>query len=218
VPWATGLDLDGGVRLLLPFYRLFISPHLTTFSFQCQSFRGRALDEILPNLTSMFVEPQTSSLQSLEVYLNIDTPMDLKSAVSSAVLRCGSSLTTPYATAPPRTWQFNTSRNFPNLPRGSRRMNGPPRVSDSSPTDVFPKLTTLYLPENTSVGWIPFLGASARRASSGSGAHAPLDRGPGQQLTTLPFRVKVSVDVALLFHITLFHGLVQPYTGIILFQ
>ena len=79
----------------LPFYRLFISPHLTTFSFQYQYFRGRALDEILSNLTSMFVKLRTSSFQSLEVYLNIDTP-DLKSAVSSAILRCGSSLTTFY--------------------------------------------------------------------------------------------------------------------------
>jgi hypothetical protein len=190
-----------------PFYRLFVSPHVTTFSFQCQSFRGRALDEILPNLTSMFVEPQTSSFQSLEVYLNIDTPMDLKSAVSSAVLRCGSSLTTPYATAPPSDVAIQHITKLPKLTTWFAT-DEPPRVSDSSPTDVFPKLTTLYLPENTSVGWIPSLGASARRASSGSGAHAPLDHGPGQQLTTLPFWVKVSVDVALLFHITLFRGLV----------
>jgi hypothetical protein len=118
-----------------PCYRLFISPHLTTFSFQCQSFRGRALDEILPNLTSMFVEPQTPSLQSLEVYLNIDTPMDLKSAVSSAVLRCGSSLTTPYPTAPPSDVAIQHIAQLPKLTTWFAT-DEPLRVSDSSPTDV----------------------------------------------------------------------------------
>ena len=148
--------------------------------------------------------------------MNIDTPMDLKSAVSSSILRCGSSLTTLYVTVPLSDAAIQHITQLPKLTTWVAT-DEPPRVSDSSPSDVFPKLTTFYLPENTSVGWIPFLGESARRASSGPGAHAPLDRGPGQQLTTLAFWVKVSVDAALIPYYAI-SRVGSPYTGIALFQ
>jgi hypothetical protein len=192
----------------LPFHRLFISPHLTTFSFRYKLIRGRDPDKILPNLTSMIAELQTSSLQSLEVDLSIDTALDLNSTISSAVLRCGPSLTTLSISVPLSDAVIQRIVQLPELTTWTT-MNGPPRVSDSSPSDAFPKLSTLHLHTEASVGWISFLGASAHRASSGPGTHAPSNRGPSQQLITLVCWVRVSVNANFTSHITQFHGLVN---------
>ena len=192
----------------LPFYRLFISPHLTAFTFLCQFFRGHP-DELLPNFTSMIAELQTSSLRSLQVdfYHHIaHTSMNLNSALSSAVLRCGSSLTTLFAPLPMSDAALQHIMQLPELTSWTT-VNGPPRASGSSPSDTFPKLETLQLYTEASVGWIPFFGANARRTSSGRSTHTPPSRGPGQQLTTLV--CSVSVDAAIISHITQFHGLVN---------
>ena len=94
----------------------------------------------------MFVELRASSFQSLEVYSNIDTPMNLKSAVSPAILRCGSSLTTLYVTVLLSDAAIQHITQLPKLTTWFAT-DEPPRVSDSSPSDVFTKLTTFYLPE-----------------------------------------------------------------------
>jgi hypothetical protein len=194
----------------LPFYRLFISPHLTAFTFICPPFGGHP-DEVVSNFTSMIAELQTSSLRSLQVdfyHYAAQNSIDLNSAVSSAVLRCGSSLTTLSAPLSISDAAVQHIMQLPELTSWTT-VNGPPRVSDSSPSDAFSKLETLRLHTEASVGWVPFFGASARRASSGRSAYTPPSRGSGQQLTTLVCRVRVSVDATFISHIAQFHGLVN---------
>ena len=173
----------------LPFYRHFISPRLTTFSSAYKLIPGRDPDMILPNLPSMIAELQTSSLQSLKVDLSIDTVLaltDLNSTVSSAALRCGPSLTTLSISVSlgPSDTATQYIMQLPGLTTWTT-MNGPPRVSDSSPSDAFPKLSTLHPHAEALVGWNSFLGASAHRASSEPGTHAPSDRRPSKQLIAL---------------------------------
>ena len=195
----------------LPFYRLFISPHLTAFSFQYTHFRGRDPDEVLSNLAPMIAELQTSSLQSFQVDLSINTALtltNLDSALSSAVLRCGSSLTTLTMSVPLSDAAVQHIMQLPKLTTWTTT-NGLPRVSDSSPPDAFPTLKSLELHTKVSIGWIPFFVANARRSSSGRSAHIPPNRGPDQQLTTLICRAGAPVDAAFISNIMLFHGLVH---------
>jgi hypothetical protein len=204
-------DLSWAARSYsLPFYRLFISPYLTVFSFHYTHLRGRDPDEVLSNLTPMIAELPTSSLQSFEVDLSINTAltlMDLDSALSSAVLRCGSSLTTLTMSVPLSDAAVQRIMQLPQLTAWITT-NGPLRVSDSPPPDAFPTLKSLELHTKVSIGWIPFLAANARRSSSGRATHVPLNRGPDQQLTTLICRAGVLVDAAFISNIMLFHGLV----------
>ena len=127
-----------------PLERHFLSPHLRDFSFPCFHL-GQVPDEILSNLTSVIAELETSSLRSLRITIpQGPTSVGLESAVSSAILRCGSSLTTLSVPTPLSDAAIQHIMRLPKLARWSAR-NGPPGVSDLPPSDAFPQLEALEL-------------------------------------------------------------------------
>ena len=194
-----------------PLDRLFLSSHLTVFSFLCTSLSGQLPDEVFLNLASVIAELQTSSLQSLRIRLPIaaeQTPTSLRSAVSSAVLRCGPSLTTLSVPTPLSDEAVKHLMQLPKLTTWEAR-NGPPGVSDPSLSNAFLQLETLELHVQESLEWLPLFEAATRRISSGQDARALSNRGPGQKLTTLASRVQVPIDAAFISPIKLFHGLVN---------
>ena len=192
-----------------PLDRLFFSPHLTHFTFLCPSRSNRLSDRLVSNLTSVMLELRTSSLQSLRIDSHVaggQIPTCLKSAVSSAVLRCGPSLT--YLSVP--TLLSNVAvQHIMQLPKLAKWVarSGPPRIPDLSVSDAFPQLDTLELHTEASLEWIPFLGANAYRTFSGQGAHTPPNRGHCPKLTTLRCAVGVPLDAAFVSPVMLFRGL-----------
>ena len=192
----------------LPFYRLFLSPHLTEFVFVYLPFEAEVTDEVLSGMTSVILELETSPLRHL--YLDVPATMSpsLNSAVSSAILRCGSSLDTLLVSTP---LSDAAVQHIMGLPKFTSwyAMNGPPKESDLSLSDAFPQLEILELRTETSLEWIPILGTTPRRTSSGQNTHAPLHRGPGQNLTVLESCVAASVDAAFMSPIIRLHGLVE---------
>ena len=198
-----------GNRKPLPFPRLFLSPHLVTFSFRCVS--SPLSEEILSNLASAIAELPTSSLQ----YLRIDgripknsVSTDLGSVVSSTILRCGPSLTALYASVPLSDAAVQHIMRLPKL-TSWRAMNGPPRGLDLSLSYPFPQLEILELRTEASLEWLPPPEASARRTSPGQDAHVPPHCRLGQKLTVLDFWVGAPIDVVFMSPIMEFHGLVK---------
>jgi len=122
----------------LPFFRLFLSPHLTAFSFR-YAFLKPVPDEVFANLTSAILELPAPSLQSLRI--EFDTPHKvistlLESAVSSTVLRCGPSLTSLYVEVPLSDAAIQHIMKLPKLTSWGV-VNGPPRVFNLSLCNTF---------------------------------------------------------------------------------
>jgi hypothetical protein len=191
----------------LPFFRLFLSPHLTTFSFRYSWFLSQVSDEILANLTPAILELPASSLQSLTIEFitpNKKVSTFLESALSSTVLRCGPSLTSLYVEVPLSDAAVQHVIKLPKL-TSWKTVNGPPRTSDLSLSDAFPQLETLKLLTEASLEWIPFLGAISRHPSLGQSSN----RGPGQKPIVLESWVDIPVDAAFMSPIMQLHGLVE---------
>jgi len=194
----------------LPFYRLFLSPNLTEFLFSYVPLYGVDTPvEIFPTITSMIMELETLHLRVFRFFLRCPAQRcrSLEPAFSSAILRCGPSLKILSVPTPLSDAAVQHIMQLPNLTEWYT-MNGPPRVSDLSPSGAFLKLDLLQLCEEASLGWLPLFEVTARRTSSTQGAHIQSYHGPGQNLTTLECLVDVSVGAALVTPIMLFHGLV----------
>ena len=193
----------------LPFFRLFLSPRLTAFSFMYPYTVAllRAPDKVLANLTSAILELPVSSLRSLHIDIYTPgkaAPTALESAVSSTILRCGPSLTSLRVEA---SLSDATIQHIMKLSKLTlwEAVNGPPRVSDLPLSNAFPQLETLELLTKTSLEWIPFFGAISHRDPLGQ----PSNRGPVRKPTVLESRVEVPVDAAFMSPIMHFHGLVR---------
>ena len=196
----------------LPFYRLFLSPHLTEFSMRLYPTDGISVeipDKALSNIASTFLELETSHLRVLHLGWHIPVKVipGLESAVSSAILRCGSSLTSLSVPAPLSDAAVQHIMRLPKLTSWDA-MNGPPRVSNLSLSGAFPQLRAIQLQVEPSLEWLPFFDVGARRASSGRITPVPPNHGPGQNLADLRCLIDVSVDAAFISPILLLHGLV----------
>ena len=194
-----------------PLERHFLSPHLTHFMFLCPSHMNGLPDELVSNLTSVVVELQTSSLQSLRIDLHVTgegIPTNLRDAISSAVIRCGTSLT--YLSVPTLLSDAATKHimQLPKLAEWVAR-SGPPRIPDLSVSDAFPQLENLKLHTEASLEWLPLFDANTRRTPSGQGTYTPTNRGPCSKLTTLACWVEVSLDATFISTIMVFRGLVN---------
>ena len=199
----------------LPFFRLFLSPHLTKFSL---TYTTRDTHDARPSIASAILELEALPLRhfSLAWYVGKTTrqlfesglPSVLFSAVSSTVLRCGNSLTTLLIPAPLLNTAIQHVMRLPKLTTWAA-WNGPPMVPALSLSDAFPQLETLDLYTNESLQWLPLFEATARHTSSGQASHLSSHRGPGQGLISLTSWVGVSVNTAFISPIMLFHGLVN---------
>ena len=183
-----------------PLDRLFLSPQLKHFV--TYSRLDRLPDELISNLTPAIVELQASSLQSLQIYLGDmekETPTSLRSATSSAVLRCGPSLTSLSVPTPLSDAATQHVMQLPKLAKWTA-WSGPPRIPDLSLSDAFPQLEHLELCTEASLEWLPLFEANARRACPG--------QKPGQRLTALICRERL-LDAAFVSPVMLFRGLVH---------
>jgi len=196
----------------LPFYRLFLSPHLTDFSlYYSPPYGGRSPDEVLSGIASVIVELNALPLQSfsLDCSPRVRTSRSLESAVSSAILRWGPSLTTLSVSLQLSDATILHIMRLPNLTTWYL-MNGPPRVSDlKSLCDDFPRLKLLGLQSEVSLQWLPLFEATARRISSRHDTCTPSNRELGQELTTLTARPAVSIDATFISPIMRFHRLTR---------
>ena len=193
-----------------PLDHLFLSPRLTKFLFRPPTFRSQLTDEVVSNLASVVAELPASSLRFLWIDVDgwsLSASVGLRSAVSSAALRCGPSLADLSVPMPLSDPAVQHIMQLPKLTTW-RAWNGPPRVSVPSLSDAFPQLETLHLNVEASLKWLPLFEAVARWSSPGQGAHVRPHCGPGQKLADLQLWVEVSVDTALISPIMLFRGLV----------
>jgi len=194
----------------LPFYRLFLSPHLTHLSLFYPPFGVEVSDEVLSGLTSVILALEPLHLRSLSLRWHIPTEASrrLESAVSSAVLRCGPSLTTLSVST---SLLDAAAQHITHLPKLTfwYAMNGLPKGSNFSLSNAFPQLEYLELVTEESLEWIPLLGAIARHTPSGQ----PSSHGPGQSLITLNSLAYVRIDAAFMSPIAEFHGLVHLTLG-----
>ena len=194
-----------------PLDRLFLSPHLTHFTFLCPSSLDRLPDHLISNLTSVTADLQTSSLQSLRISLYVTEekiPTSLKSAVSSAVLRCGPPLTNLSVQVPLSDVAVQHIMQLPKIAEWIA-WSGPPRTPDLSVPDPFPQLETLELYTETSPEWLPSFEADSRRTFSGQGTHTSPNHTLCWNLTTLACWVEVPLDAALVSPVMLFRGSVH---------
>jgi len=196
---------------ILPFYRLFLSPRLTylSLSYFPLSAAGER-DEVISSIASVILELDTFPLRSFR--LNCPPPIQanrsLKSAASSAVLRCGPSLESLAVRMILSDAAVRHIMQLPNL-TAWRPMDGPPKAPDLSPCDAFPKLKTLWLESEVSLQWLPFFAATARRIPSGESSNMPSNRGPISRLTTLTAWPEVPVDTTFISPIMQFRMLVK---------
>ena len=125
--------------------------------------------------------------------------------VISFILRCGPALEALSVLTPLSDAVVQHIMQLPNLVWWST-MCDPPKTSNLSRTDIFPRLKVLELqgtPE--SLQWFPFFGESARFISSGQQSFS---REPTPMLTVLDSSVAAPVDAALMSFIIPFRGLV----------
>ena len=191
------------------FNRILVSSHLTTFSFWGTS----AAIGVLADLASVMTELRTPFLQTLVVHVPVLKDPILTSltvAISSAILRCGSSLTSVVVSVPLTDAAIQHIMQLPGLTTWETE-GGPPVISDLSAVDTFPKLQDLCLRSTEALEWLSFFGGKTHCAPSGQVARVPRNRGPYQTLATIGCnRVAPSkIDAALMSSVLLFRGLVQ---------
>ena len=187
------------------FNRIFVSSHLTKFTFTCRQSNIDAL----AGLASVMVELRTPSLQSLMILAPIpEDPIltNLKTALSSAILRCGPSLTSIIVSMPLTDAAVRHIMQLPELTSWGTG-NAPPDVLDSSPLDTPPKLEYFSLRTVEALRWLPLFKANAHRPPSDQVTHSQRNRGPHQTLTTIECGAPSRVDAALVSSLMLFRGL-----------
>ena len=202
----------------LPFIRLFLSPHLTKFTFMFSVLGHGVTDEVLSGIAPVVLALDTYPLQYFRLEWHVPPTADdrlisgrpsvVSSAISSSVLRCGPSLT---ALRVPMPLSNAAVQHIMRLPKLTvwEAWNGPQRVSDLPQSDTFLQLETLNLRTYKSLKWLPLFEATAHSTSSGQNAHKQTHRGPGRKLIDLAIWVEVSVDAAFISCIKLFHRLVH---------
>ena len=201
---------------VLPFLRLFLSPHLTRFTFVFSVFASGITDEALSGIAPVVLALETFSLQRFRLEWHVPPTVDqrlksglppvVSSAVSSTILRCGPCLTTLLVPMPLSDAAVQHIMQLPKLTTW-KAWNGPPRVSNLPRPDTFLQLEILDLHTHESLKWLPLFEATGRGTSSGQDLHAQSHRGPGRKLISLTIWVEVSVDVAFISTIKLFHRL-----------
>jgi len=124
----------------LPFYHLFLSPRLTHLTLTYSSSGAETSDEVLSGLVSIILalEPLLLRYLYLQWYIPAEAERRLESAVSSAVLRCGPSLTTLSLSTPLLGAAVQHIMHLPKLTSWCV-VSGPPRGFDFSPSNAFPQ-------------------------------------------------------------------------------
>ena len=124
-PRLQDLDLRANLDTL-PFYRLLLSPKLTSLSLTYSSsfIELEPLEEELPIIQPVIMGLDTFPLQRLRLRLNISRAAgrQMEPVISSAVLRCGPALKNLAIFSPLSDAAVQHICNFPILTRGTQRV------------------------------------------------------------------------------------------------
>ena len=194
---------------ILPFYRLIISPTLTSLSLTYTSFFLESLEKELSIVQPVMMGLDTSSLQRLHLQLSIpkEASRQTESVVSSAVLRCGPALVNLAVFSPISDAAMQHIMQLPNLITWYA-MNRPPMTLNLPLSNAFPRLDDLELVEEVSLEWLTLFTTTAHHASLEQNPHSPLNCGLVQRLDRLVTYPRVPVDAVFMAPILLFRGLV----------
>jgi hypothetical protein len=139
----------------LPFFRLFLSPHLKRVSFYTDSYASNTIldiswDELAALVQIIPVLP--TSLEHLSVTCGIGRA-PLQDAISSLVCRCGSSLRSLETCVPLSEAAIRHLMRLPDLCTWYTVQEPPQTV----PTSIFPSLEQLHLSKHAAIPWLHLL-------------------------------------------------------------
>ena len=210
-PRLQDLDLRANFDTL-PFYRLLLSPKLTSLSLTYSSsfIELEPLEEELPIIQPVIMALDTFPLQRLRLRLNISRAAgrQMEPVISSAVLRCGPALKNLAIFSPLSDAAVQHIMQLPNLDTW-HTASGPPRTPDLSMSNIFPRLDHLLLTSKASLEWLVLFTTTTHRISSGQNSHSWPSRGPLRRLGRLVVSLTVPIDVVLMSPIVQFRGLIS---------
>ena len=194
------------VGATVPLHRLLLSTKLTALSLihlPSDSPEGE-----LSVLQPVIVGLDTFYLRDLHIqwWIFDETSVQMESATSSAVLRCGPALEKLIVSSPLSDAAIQHIMQLPNL-RTWNTASGPPSTPNLSLSDIFPRLDRLRLGGGKSLEWITFTTTTTRRIPSGQSSHSSIKHGPTQRLTLLEIFPKVTVDTVFMSRVIQFREL-----------
>ena len=195
----------------LPFYRLLVSPKLTSLSLEYSTFFTESLEEELSIIQPVIMGLDTSPLRKLRLQwwgMPTEPNRQMESVASSAVLRCGSALEKLAIYSPLSDVAVQHIMQLPNLDTWYA-VSGPPRTPDLQISDIFPRLEHLSLASQESLEWLTLFTAISRHIPSGQNSHSPPGRGAVQRLGRLVISLRVPIDAVLMSPIMQFRGLIS---------
>ena len=153
-------------RAALPFFRLFLSPHLRRIKF----YTDRSID-VAPFVLVISALP--TSLESLDIEPGQGDAEPIKDALSSFICRCGPSLRSFDTCGPLSDAAILHLVQLPNLSR-LRTNQGPPQVT---PTPALQSLEWFRLQEEGGLSWLRFLTSDGKdpflKGSASTTSHTP---------------------------------------------
>lgn len=192
---------------LLPFFHLFLSPHLKHINLFTLPDRGMAPQQGLSCIEKIILH-LPSSLEDISLMCGPWNREPLKDAISSLLLRYGPSLRSFGSNTPLSEEAFNHLVRLPNL-RSWVAFSKPPRTL---PKTAFPSLEQLHL-ESGALPWLHLLttpGNGKLQNGLGPAAVTPNTK-IGETLKFLHCHGNTPVDPTLLSSILLFRNLVLLY-------
>ena len=187
----------------LPFFRLFLSPHLRRISFDRNPDYDIPLDQVAA--LAQFISVLPTSLESLDIYFFHGQEEPIKDALSSFVCRCGPSLRGFNTIGPLSDVAILHLMQLPNLSR-LKTDQGPPQVTS---TPVLQSLEQFHLWRERALPWLHFLASSGRvtppKGSGSTTSHAPTR----EKLKSLDLPDDTIIDSAFLSSVVIFRNLVK---------
>ena len=187
----------------LPFFRLLLSPKLTTISLNINTVSA----EDFSILQQLITELGTFHLRDLRLEMPEKASRRMESAASSAVLQFGPALKKLTIYPPLSDTAIRYIMLLPNLTTWYA-VNGPPRTPNLSLSNhIFPRLNHLSLAKEASFEWLTFFTIPARHIPSGQSSHPPLRHGPIERLRQLTIVPDVIIDATFTSRIIQFRRL-----------
>ena len=200
-------DVDE-VHTLLPFFRLFLSPHLKRVTL-CTDIDLPSVPSTLSTLLVQIISSLPTSVENMSLMCGQGRWRDepLENAISSFVCRCGPWLRRVGTRVPISEAALHHLMLSPNL-SSWRTAQGPPRVVSTS---IFPSLERLRLDEQAALPWLHLLTSREMGTLQNGSATVTSDANIKGSLKSLYLPANTIVDSTLLSSITKFRNLITVH-------